>query len=71
MIWGVRVYIINRRVTRNNIDDRPHLRYFMDDDMGSKQVCTEVLVDVQTISKYSRVGRTVDSDAARKTLFYH
>ena len=41
------------------------------DDMGSKQVRTEVLVDGQTISKYSLVGRTVDLAAALKSLFYH
>ena len=28
-IWGVRVYIINVRATRNNIDDRSHRGYFM------------------------------------------
>ena len=28
-IWGVIVYIINKRVTRNNIDDRSHHYYFM------------------------------------------
>ena len=39
--------------------------------MGSKKVRTEVLVDGQTISKYSLVGCTVDSDAARKSLFCH
>ena len=39
------------------------------DDMGSKHVHTEVPVDSQTISKYSLVRRTVDSDAARKSLF--
>ena len=43
----------------------------LDDDMGIKQVCTEVLVYGHTISKYSLVGRTVDSDAARKSLVYH
>ena len=31
------------------------------DDMSSKQVRTEVLVDVQTVIKYSFVSRTVDS----------
>ena len=39
--------------------------------MVSKQVRTEVLVDGQTISKYSLVGRTVDYDAERKSLFYN
>ena len=39
--------------------------------MGSKQVRTEVPVDGQTISKYSLVGRTMDYDAAHKSLFYH
>ena len=39
--------------------------------MGSKQVHTEGLVDGKTISKYSLVRRTVDYDAARKSLFYH
>ena len=39
--------------------------------MSSKQVHTEVLVDGQTISKYSLVSRTVDSYAACKSLFYH
>ena len=28
-IWGVRVYIINRRATRKKIDDMLHLGYFM------------------------------------------
>ena len=28
-IWGVRVYIINGRVTRNNLDDISHRGYFM------------------------------------------
>ena len=28
-IWGVRVYIINGRATRNNIDDRSNWGYFM------------------------------------------
>ena len=41
------------------------------DDMISKQVRTEVPVDGQTISKYSFVRRTVDSAAARKSIFYH
>ena len=41
------------------------------DDMGSKQVRIEVPVDGQTIIKYSLVGRTVDSDVAHKSLFYH
>ena len=39
---------------------------FASDDMGSKQVCIEVPVDDQTISKYSLVRRTVDYDVARK-----
>ena len=43
----------------------------MDDDMRGKQVRTEVPVDRQTISKYSFVNCTVDSAAARKSLFYH
>ena len=43
----------------------------LNDDMGSKQVRTEVPVDGQTISKYSLVGCTVDLDAVRKSLFYH
>ena len=41
------------------------------DDMSSKQVCTEVPVDRQTVSKYSFVSCTVDSAVARKSLFYH
>ena len=41
------------------------------DYMSSKQVRIEVPVDGQTVSKYSFVSRTVDSDAARKSLFYH
>ena len=41
------------------------------DDMSSKHVRTEVLVDSQTISKYSLVGRTMDSAVATKPLFYH
>ena len=41
------------------------------DDMGSKQVRTEIPVGDQTISKYSLVGHTVDSDAGRKSLLYH
>ena len=28
-IWSVEVYIINGRVTGNNIDDRSHCGYFM------------------------------------------
>ena len=28
-IWGVRVYIINGRATRNKLDDRSHRGYFM------------------------------------------
>ena len=28
-IWGLRVYIINGRATRNNIDDISHWGYFM------------------------------------------
>ena len=28
-MWGMIVYIINGRVTRNNIDDRLHLCYLM------------------------------------------
>ena len=28
-IWGVRFYIINGHVTRNNIDYRSHCAYFM------------------------------------------
>ena len=44
---------------------------FQADDMISKRVRTEVPVDGQTVSKYSFVSRTVDSDVARKPLFYH
>ena len=28
-VWGVRVYIINGRATRNKLDDRSHRGYFM------------------------------------------
>ena len=28
-IWGVRLYIINERVTRNNLDDRLYRSYFI------------------------------------------
>ena len=28
-IWGLRLYIINERVTRNKLDDRSHQGYFM------------------------------------------
>ena len=38
--------------------------------MGSKQVRTEVLVDGQIIRKYWLVGRTMDSNVARKSLFH-
>ena len=41
------------------------------DDTTSTQVRTEVPVDGQTVSKYSFVICTVDSAAARKSLFYH
>ena len=41
------------------------------DDMGSKQVHTEVPVDGQTFSKYSLVRRTVDSDASHDSSAYH
>ena len=41
------------------------------DDISSKQVRTEVPVDGQTVSKYSFVSHTMDSAAARKSLFYH
>ena len=44
---------------------------FVSDDMSGKQVRTEVLVDGQTISKYSFVIHTVDLSAALKSLFYH
>ena len=43
----------------------------LNDDMGSKQVRTEVTVDEQTIGNYSLVGRTMDLAAARKSLLYH
>ena len=41
------------------------------DDMSSKEVRTEVPIDGQKVSKYSFVSRTVDSAAARNSLFYH
>ena len=41
------------------------------DDMSSKQVRTAIPVDGQTVSKYSFVSRTMDSAAARKSLFHH
>ena len=41
------------------------------DDIGSKQVRTEVPVDGQTIIKYSLVGRTMDLTVARQSLLYH
>ena len=50
--------------------DAPTLEHATDD-MGIKQVRTEVPVDGQIIRKYSLVGCTVDSAAARKSLFYH
>ena len=47
---------------------KPKSKY--SDDIGSKQVQTEVLVDGQNISNYSLLRRTVDYDLARVSLSY-
>ena len=63
--------IVNTRPLRFGLGSFSERKICVPDDMSSKQVRTEVLVDGQTVSKYSFVNRTADSAAARKSLFYH